>query len=199
MSGHNNSSSNAFASFKIARVELFSEPVVDRSQQFARLLHLALITPQPRHTFLAVSTKSPSWPCQWPAIFRQCREHRPEGQSALSKRAFVGCCGWPPPPQAHCGRRHSIECSFARAFLRLWKAPKVPHLRRLPHSISSGGEVEASNTPTIRRLIPSCRHQLSPIARYSRSLIVCGCQARMRLFRKYRTDRMALGLFARLR
>jgi hypothetical protein len=24
--------------------------------------------------------------------------------------------------------------------------------------------VEASNTPTIRRLIPSCRHQLSPIA-----------------------------------
>ena len=31
------------------------------------------------------------------------------------------------------------------------------------HSFS--GEVEASNTPTIRRLIPSCRHQLSPIAR----------------------------------
>src|SRR5262245_34759700 len=29
---------------------------------------------------------------------------------------------------------------------------------------SFGGEVEASNTPTIRRLIPSCRHQLSPIA-----------------------------------
>src|SRR5205823_7816670 len=27
-----------------------------------------------------------------------------------------------------------------------------------------GGEVEASNTPTIRRLTPSCRHQLSPIA-----------------------------------
>src|SRR4030081_2356277 len=31
------------------------------------------------------------------------------------------------------------------------------------HSFS--GEVEASNPPTIRRLIPSCRHQLSPIAR----------------------------------
>src|SRR4029078_9782284 len=30
---------------------------------------------------------------------------------------------------------------------------------------SFGGEVEASNTPTIRRLTPSCRHQLSPIAR----------------------------------
>src|SRR5436853_6151624 len=29
---------------------------------------------------------------------------------------------------------------------------------------SFGGEVEASNTPTIRRLTPSCRHQLSPIA-----------------------------------
>src|SRR6266700_3526426 len=33
----------------------------------------------------------------------------------------------------------------------------------LPHSIFSG-EVEALNTPTIRRLIPSRRHQLSPIA-----------------------------------
>ena len=30
---------------------------------------------------------------------------------------------------------------------------------------SFGGEVEASSTPTIRRLTPSCRHQLSPIAR----------------------------------
>jgi hypothetical protein len=29
---------------------------------------------------------------------------------------------------------------------------------------SFGGEVEASNTPTIRRLTPSCRLQLSPIA-----------------------------------
>src|ERR1700747_21103 len=29
---------------------------------------------------------------------------------------------------------------------------------------SFGGEVEALNTPTIRRLTPSCRHQLPPIA-----------------------------------
>jgi hypothetical protein len=29
---------------------------------------------------------------------------------------------------------------------------------------SFGGEVEALNTPTIRRLTPSCRHQLSRIA-----------------------------------
>ena len=29
---------------------------------------------------------------------------------------------------------------------------------------SFGGEVEASSTPTIRRLTPSCRHQLSPSA-----------------------------------
>src|SRR5882762_1940132 len=35
------------------------------------------------------------------------------------------------------------------------------------HSFS--GEVEASNTPTIRRLTPSCRHQLSPIARHGGS------------------------------
>src|SRR6266568_5173990 len=30
---------------------------------------------------------------------------------------------------------------------------------------SFAGEVEASNTPTIRRLTPSCRHQLPRIAR----------------------------------
>src|SRR4029077_15159208 len=30
---------------------------------------------------------------------------------------------------------------------------------------SFGGEVEALNTPTIRRLTPSCRHQLSALAR----------------------------------
>jgi len=29
---------------------------------------------------------------------------------------------------------------------------------------SFGGEVEALNTPTIRRLTPSCRHQLPHIA-----------------------------------
>src|SRR5438874_13799542 len=33
---------------------------------------------------------------------------------------------------------------------------------------SFGGEVEASNTPTIRRLTPSCRHQLLRIARLSK-------------------------------
>src|SRR5437870_219792 len=33
---------------------------------------------------------------------------------------------------------------------------------------SFGGEVEASNTPTIRRLTPSCRHQLLRIARSAR-------------------------------
>src|SRR5215831_3438829 len=32
--------------FQIERVEAFSEPAVDRSKQFARLLHLALITPE---------------------------------------------------------------------------------------------------------------------------------------------------------
>ena len=30
-----------------------------------------------------------------------------------AKRAFAGCCGWPR------GRRHSIECWFARAFSKL--------------------------------------------------------------------------------
>jgi hypothetical protein len=48
------------------------------------------------------------------------------------------------------------------ALHRLIAAPTGSARRR--HSIFSG-EVEASNTPTIRRLIPSCRHQLSPIAR----------------------------------
>src|SRR5271154_2510656 len=35
---------------------------------------------------------------------------------------------------------------------------------------SFGGEVEASNTPTIRRLTPSCRHQLPRIAPLSRAV-----------------------------
>jgi hypothetical protein len=34
---------------------------------------------------------------------------------------------------------------------------------------SFAGEVEALNTPTIRRLTPSCRHQLSPIALTART------------------------------
>ena len=33
---------------QIARVETLRKPPVNRSQQFARLLHLALISPQPR-------------------------------------------------------------------------------------------------------------------------------------------------------
>jgi hypothetical protein len=36
------------------------------------------------------------------------------------------------------------------------------HARSRRHSF--GGEVEALNTPTIRRLTPSCRHQLSALA-----------------------------------
>src|SRR5262245_43265373 len=35
--------------FQIERIEAFSEPAVDRSKQFASLLNLALITPEPRH------------------------------------------------------------------------------------------------------------------------------------------------------
>src|SRR5450432_4072130 len=39
---------------------------------------------------------------------------------------------------------------------------------------SFGGEVEASNTPTIRRLTPSCRHQLPRIAPSARSISCSG-------------------------
>ena len=34
---------------RIERVETLGEPAVDRRQQFARLLHLALVAPEPRH------------------------------------------------------------------------------------------------------------------------------------------------------
>ena len=37
-----------------------------------------------------------------------------EARSGLARHAFAGCCGWPPPPQDACGRRHSIECWFAQ-------------------------------------------------------------------------------------
>ena len=33
---------------QIERIETFGEPAVDRSKQFARLLHLALVAPEPR-------------------------------------------------------------------------------------------------------------------------------------------------------
>jgi hypothetical protein len=32
--------------FQIARIEAFGEPAVNRNKQFARLLHLALVTPE---------------------------------------------------------------------------------------------------------------------------------------------------------
>ena len=38
---------------------------------------------------------------------------------------------------------------------------------------SFAGEVEALNTPTIRRLTPSCRHQLPPIAHIGKGFTVC--------------------------
>jgi hypothetical protein len=43
-----------------------------------------------------------------------------------------------------------------------WESRKTLVSVTAYHSFS--GEVEASNTSTIRRLIPSCRHQLSSIA-----------------------------------
>src|SRR6266446_827205 len=43
-----------------------------------------------------------------------------------------------------------------------WQSWKTLALVTAYHSF--GGEVEASSTPTIRRLTPSCRHQLSLIA-----------------------------------
>src|SRR5271154_3553734 len=42
---------------------------------------------------------------------------------------------------------------------------------------SFGGEVEASNTPTIRRLTPSCRHQLPRIAQVLAALLTAVCLA----------------------
>jgi hypothetical protein len=43
---------------------------------------------------------------------------------------------------------------------------------------SFAGEVEALNTPTIRRLTPSCRHQLPPIARLAPRLFAMNCPLR---------------------
>ena len=43
------SSSGAFDFLQIARDKPFSEPSVNRRQQFGRLLRLALVTPEPRH------------------------------------------------------------------------------------------------------------------------------------------------------
>ena len=57
---------------------------------------------------------------------------------------------------------------------------------------SFGREVEASSTPTIRRLTPSCRHQLSPIARVGvyGAIAVSAC----RITRSIRVKAAALGI-----
>src|SRR5436305_15194622 len=54
----------------------------------------------------------------------------------------------------------STTCGSAK--LPGWESWKTLVSVTAYHSFA--GEVEASNTPTIRRLIPSCRHQLWPIA-----------------------------------
>src|SRR5436305_8923862 len=56
-------------------------------------------------------------------------------------------------------RKTSVNGSAKLAGWESWKT-----LVSVTAYHSFGGEVEASNTPTIRRLTPSCRHQLSPIA-----------------------------------
>ena len=40
-----------FCVFQIARIKPFSEPAVDRSEQVAGLITLALIAPEPRHAY----------------------------------------------------------------------------------------------------------------------------------------------------
>src|SRR5437868_14259506 len=59
---------------------------------------------------------------------------------------------------------------------------------------SFGGEVEASNTPTIRRLTPSCRHQLSPIAQ----LVACAASFYAHVFfdKEYHVEGSRLQRFA---
>ena len=64
-------------------------------------------------------------------------------------------------------RYGAIEGALARGLLRFGKYRGVSSSCR--RGVDSGcrltgGEVEASNTPTIRRLTPSCRHQLPPVA-----------------------------------
>src|SRR5947208_16575448 len=75
--------------------------------------------------------------------------------------------------QQGCNSASTAWASSARAPLRKisvsgsvkvpgWESWKTLASVTAYHSFA--GEVEASNTPTIRRLIPSCRHQLWPIA-----------------------------------
>jgi hypothetical protein len=91
-----------------------------------------LIAPKPRHAFLA----EPFLPAPDHRLGLAGGQHDLGGAmsigSSLARRAFAGCCGWPPPPQAPSGRRHSIECWFAHAFLTLAHAslPENPQANR---------------------------------------------------------------------
>src|SRR5262245_23513324 len=66
--------------------------------------------------------------------------------------------------------RHQRSCAVAQHLgQRIDKSSWLGELENisLGHGVSLlRWRVEASSTPTIRRLIPSCRHQLSPIARH---------------------------------
>src|SRR3954471_16818466 len=99
--------------------------------------------------------------CPW-----RTRRRRP----ASVLRSACRCRKSPTSASTACVRR-------ARAPLReisVSESVKVPGCASLKTLVSTmayhsfGGEVEALNTPTIRRLTPSCRHQLSRIAPYAK-------------------------------
>src|SRR6202022_307626 len=67
-------------------------------------------------------------------------------------------------------RRRSFDrapCEYAAEFVTNWQRRAAVVSVTAYHSFA--GEVEALNTPTIRRLTPSCRHQLPPIAQGERA------------------------------
>src|SRR6516165_8528238 len=55
MGSHNQLIEQLLSLFQIARVEPFGKPAVDRSEQLASLIPLALIAPEPRHDGYALS------------------------------------------------------------------------------------------------------------------------------------------------
>src|SRR5262245_27423567 len=84
--------------FQVARVEAFSEPPVNRSQQLARLLHLALVAPEACQTHCGAdprlqprcSTGRSAWRCGNCSIMLLA--HSPFVLESDQNRSIIG---WP--------------------------------------------------------------------------------------------------------
>ena len=138
--------------FQIERVEAFGEPVVDRSQEFPSLLHLALRARRSRAT-------PPAVPRIWPVA---CAQPRARSQNMLrlsrhraraaAKKVFIEIfnpviVGWK-WLRIHTNR-DNVVC--VRAFAGLWSAALVALPQNKPLNLPAGSLGQFGNEGDLAR------------------------------------------------